>query len=65
MPRIRDISGERFGRLTALEAVGKQRREVVWRCVCECGNIKDVRLSNLTNKNTVSCGCFQKEARYK
>lgn len=59
MPLVRDVSGTKFGRLTAVEVVGAYRREKVWRCVCECGREKEVRLSNLRNGNTRSCGCVQ------
>lgn len=65
MPLVRDIKNQKFGRLTALEIVGKYRRENVWRCKCECGKVTDVKLSNLRNGNTASCGCGQVEARYR
>ncbi len=65
MARSVDITGKKFGRLMALEIVGKSRRENVWRCHCECGKVVDVRLSNLRNKNTTSCGCWQKESRFR
>lgn len=55
-----DISGHVFGKLTALEVVGKSGRENVWLCRCECGNMTEVRLSNLRTGNTRSCGkCAQ------
>lgn len=55
----RDISGVRFGRLTAVEICGRQKREMLWRCMCECGKEVPVRLSNLRNGNTKSCGCIR------
>lgn len=32
-------------------------------CQCECGRVKSIRKSNITNKSspTLSCGCLQKE----
>ncbi len=65
MSRMRDISGEKFNRLTAVEPIGKSGKEVLWLCKCECGNTTRVKLSNLTNNNTKSCGCWRIEARYK
>lgn len=59
MPYAKDITGKRFGMLTAIETVGKYNRTFVWRCRCDCGNIVDVKLGNLTNGNTKSCGCMQ------
>ena len=32
-----------------------------WLCECECGNKKEVSLTNLTCGNTISCGCYSRE----
>ena len=57
-PRYIDITGQRFGRLIALERVveGQYRR---WRCVCDCGREKLVNPSNLKSGMTQSCGCYR------
>lgn len=60
-----DFSGERFGRLEAIEIVGKYRRESIWKCLCDCGRYAYVRLSNLRTGNTTSCGCWETESRFK
>lgn len=51
-----DITGETFGRLTAVEKLGS-----VWLCSCLCGNTITVRAGPLRNGNTKSCGCLHKE----
>lgn len=56
----KDIIGQRFGKLTAMEIVGKYHRTAVWRCKCDCGAITEVKLCNLTNGNTKSCGCLKR-----
>jgi len=56
-----DITGEHFGRLVALRVCGKSGRENIWSCACSCGKVAKVRLSNLRNGNTVSCGCRRRE----
>lgn len=58
----RDISGQRFGRLTALRKVNKTGK-AKWLCQCECGNTAAVSLSALRRKpvGTRSCGCLAKE----
>ena len=62
MGKIIDITGQQFGRLTALNIAGKDSRgETIWHCMCECGNPKDVLSSNLRKGLTQSCGCLQKE----
>lgn len=50
-----DYSGHRYGKLTAIEPVGKQGRDYRWRCRCDCGNETVVRSGNLSK--TRSCGC--------
>ena len=35
---FKDIAGQKFGRLTAIERVENQGKKVMWRCLCECGN---------------------------
>lgn len=61
-----DLSGQIFGRLTVLEQAENiitpnGRSHVAWRCLCECGNIVNVRSEYLRNGHTVSCGCRAKE----
>ncbi len=57
--RTKNLSGQKFGRLTAISPNGKQGKAVMWLCRCECGNDATVRGGNLTSKTnpTVSCGC--------
>lgn len=60
MFKAKDISGKRFGKLTAIEPVGKNsRRQTIWRCKCDCGNIVDLPIGALTTGNTKSCGCLR------
>jgi len=56
-----NLTGQKFGRLTVLEDGGRKGGEVLWKCLCECGNTVDVIGSNLRRGNTKSCGCLQKE----
>lgn len=53
-----DLTGKRFGRLTALERLEeKSGTNFLWRCRCDCGKEIKVRGSALTSGNTISCGC--------
>jgi len=55
---IRDLTGQRFGKLLVLEITGERKnRQVVWRCLCDCGNISCVVSGNLVGGFTKSCGC--------
>lgn len=67
--RFIDISGRRFGRLVALERVGRTlapngTRQSMWKCRCDCGNETVVKYIALISGNTKSCGCGEIENRY-
>lgn len=63
MPAFADITGQQFGRLTAVEPLGKKNGHSVWLCRCECGNSKSVVLGSLRSGATQSCGCLDSERR--
>lgn len=53
-----DLTGQKFGRLTAIEAVSKNDRGLyVWKFNCECGNNIEVIGASVKSGNTSSCGC--------
>lgn len=57
-----DLSGQKFGKLTALYENGKTHDgRILWHCICDCGNELDVVTSSLRRGNTKSCGCYHKE----
>lgn len=62
--RALDLSGQTFGKLTALRpCLGRQKgRNVVWECVCECGQTVYRDTSHLKRSKNPSCGCFKSEA---
>lgn len=62
---IRDISGQRFGRLTALVPTHRrdEKGSVYWNCRCDCGNELEVTEDRLVRGNQKSCGCLQEELR--
>jgi hypothetical protein len=59
----RTKEGDRFGRLTLKEPIRSNlyKRRDRWLCLCDCGNLCEVSLSNLKNGNTKSCGCLSIE----
>lgn len=65
MGKFRDITGQKFGKLTVVsfsrDVRSGNRYRKYWNCKCECGNIKEVRLDSLTSGNVTSCGCKLKE----
>lgn len=62
---VKDISGKRFGRLTALYPTEKRNEKgsVYWRCKCDCGNKVDVTEHALVWGGYKSCGCLKMKSR--
>ena len=65
MPKKYDLTGQRFGRLTALYIVPNNNHHTRWHCVCDCGKTKDVLQQNLSNGHVRSCGCLLTESNSK
>lgn len=62
MAKVRDLTGQRFGRLVAVKHIGFSWGHALWACQCDCGNIVQVIRPSLCNYgNTRSCGCLHKE----
>lgn len=66
-PKLNINKGERFGRLTVLEEVeprvcGKQRQRA-FSCRCDCGKETVVKLLNMRQGVTQSCGCIKRAER--
>jgi len=54
-----DLTGQRFGRLVALEfSHANKRRRTYWKCLCDCGGLKVIRSDCLLSGNNKSCGCL-------
>lgn len=61
-----DLTSQRFGRLTVMEQVPHEKKEVTkWRCICDCGKETIVIGHSLKTGNTQSCGCLNKETTTK
>lgn len=67
MQRAQDITGQRFGRLTAVQPTDQRDSSgsVVWECHCECGNVVFYSVKRLMIGRTQSCGCLFQESRNK
>lgn len=59
---IKDITGQRFGRLVALMPNHTGPRGTHWKCECDCGTIIVRRIGFLTSGDVKSCGCLKIEA---
>ena len=54
------MPGQRFGRLVTISKFTKNKAPY-WKCQCDCGNITEVKASNLKAGYNVSCGCYFSE----
>lgn len=66
MARIKDLTGQKFGRLTALrptEAREPTNLCVIWECQCDCGEIHYANSNTLQTGGTLSCGCVGKKGK--
>lgn len=61
LKNVKDLTGQRFGRLTVIGLQPTETRKTFWVCECDCGNMKVVRSDILQSGNTRSCGCLKKE----
>jgi len=69
MGKLRDLTGQRFGRLTVTGRAEDycsrdcpEKRFTQWLCDCDCGEKGIVVLgANLRHGHTRSCGCWRKE----
>ena len=59
MPKVIDLTGQRFGKLTVLREAEKKagKKGVYWLCQCDCGNTKVVYGGDLRRGRATSCGC--------
>ena len=62
MPKLIDLTGQQFGRLTAV-ALHPERcaSGAQWSCSCSCGASVVVSAAHLRSGHTRSCGCLQRE----
>ena len=55
-------TGQRFGRLVAIEFVGKVHRSVPrWRFKCDCGAERTCQVYDVLRVKVPSCGCLRRE----
>lgn len=60
MAKIKDLTGQKFGKLTVLGIGYKQETKYYWKVQCDCGNIVNVIGPSLKSGECKSCGCSRK-----
>ncbi len=61
MAPFKNNAGVRFGRLIAIRPSGHCGSNIVWECLCDCGNTTHVSNPNLKAGHIRSCGCLFSE----
>lgn len=62
MRRFKDLTGQKFGRLTIIKYLHNTiAGKAVWLCRCDCGKFVEIVGSNLCSGMTNSCGCYRKD----
>jgi hypothetical protein len=63
--RLKNLTGQRFGRLTVIAYAGRPLNRTTWQCLCLCGSTVNVAASSLVRELTHSCGCLRRETHTK
>lgn len=57
MPAFVDLTGHKYGKLLVLERAPNTKAGVMWKCICDCGKIKNAHSGEMRIGKVVSCGC--------
>ena len=55
---VKDITGNRYGRLIAIKQAGTNDNGSTWLCKCDCGNETIVSANDLKKGQVRACGCL-------
>ncbi len=59
---MKDLTGQRFGKLTALRPTGRKiGTNTAWLCQCDCGEQVEINGASLSAGRSKSCGCLQRD----
>lgn len=61
MQNFKDLTGQRFGRLTVVKKAPNIEGRTAWECLCDCGNTCVSRTQYLIQGTKKSCGCLKHE----
>ena len=61
-PEMIDMTGKKYGRLTAIKPTKKKNRKWLWLFKCDCGKTKEIIGIDVRNGQSRSCGCRLLEA---
>lgn len=56
---MKDITGKKYGKLTAIRQAEAKNRQAQWVFKCECGKEKTINKANVVSGKQITCGCGQ------
>ncbi len=59
--KVKDETGNRYGRLLVIAISESRKRKARWVCQCDCGATAIVTGDGLRQNKSISCGCLKKE----
>lgn len=63
---LKDLTGQKFGRLTVVDYAGSVKGVAYWKCLCDCGVVRErIQSRHLCSGTTKSCGCLGREVLLK
>lgn len=67
MGKFKDLTGQKFGRLTVIERAPNKGKRTMWKCVCSCPKktVCIVGGGNLVRGHHQGCGCVMKDKNAK
>ncbi len=65
MGKVKDLTNQKFGRLTAIKPTVIDKGNMLWLCHCDCGGEITVRSNSLITGKVKSCGCLRTESAQK
>jgi len=57
--QLKDLTGQKFGHLLVLKWLGTINKNSKYLVRCDCGKEYEIYANNLTQGNTLSCGCIK------
>lgn len=60
-----DLTGMTFSHLLVIECAGRDGRNVLWLCRCDCGAECTAITNDLTSLHKQSCGCLKRQSHAK
>lgn len=61
MAKVKDLIGNKYGRLVVVSRAENKGSKTAWLCKCDCGNEVIVTGNALQCGDTCSCGCFRRD----